>query len=412
MGQTHVTSGSTPLGELVLYERQRRGLTRRELAALVRRADRTLRTNEKAIERWELRGHVPQPPALRALAAVLEKPVEHLVALARQRPDEPMGAALDMPPTAPADHEYVEAIHATIRHLVGLEVQHGGDDVAPLALRSFQESRRRLALGGHPRELDRDLTAAAGELAEVAAWLLHDADQQETARQLNIEALHLTRLAGDRSIELLTMSNMAFQSLFLRQPGEALLLARSALADDHLTNRQRVIFQLREARALAQLGARSDALRLAAEASSAFEDGATREDPEWSWWVWPSEVAGHAAWTRLEVGDDRGAVKALQRTVEAFPLRHPNNRFFWLARFLGAALEASAWSDAETVIDQILPVVGEVRSGRSVRLLQAGIQHLATASTPPRVVDAGTHLAEVMSAAGYDALRAGPASGQ
>lgn len=69
--------------------------------------DLTLRTNEKAIERWELRGHVPQAPALRALATVLEVPVEQLVALARRPPGEPIAATQDMPSTAPADHEYV-----------------------------------------------------------------------------------------------------------------------------------------------------------------------------------------------------------------------------------------------------------------------------------------------------------------
>jgi hypothetical protein len=58
--------------------------------------------------------------------------------------------------------------------------------------------------------------------------------------------------------------------------------------------------------------------------------------------MWPSEVAGHAAWARLEAGEPGAAVAPLQRTVEAFPLRHPNNRFFWLARFLGATLEAGA----------------------------------------------------------------------
>jgi hypothetical protein len=78
---------------------------------------------------------------------VLERPVEQLVALTHQRPVEPIAATLDMPSTAPADHDYVEAIHATIRHLVGLEIQHGGDEVAPLALRCFQEARRRLAAG-------------------------------------------------------------------------------------------------------------------------------------------------------------------------------------------------------------------------------------------------------------------------
>ncbi len=55
---------------------RRLSLSRRELAVLVRRADRTLGTKEKTIERWERRGLVPQPAALRALAAVLGKPVD------------------------------------------------------------------------------------------------------------------------------------------------------------------------------------------------------------------------------------------------------------------------------------------------------------------------------------------------
>jgi hypothetical protein len=86
MGHPRGDEGATPLGELVMYERQRRGLTRAELAALVRRADRTLRTDAKTIERWELHGQLPVQPAVRALAAVLGRPVEELTGLLR-RPD-------------------------------------------------------------------------------------------------------------------------------------------------------------------------------------------------------------------------------------------------------------------------------------------------------------------------------------
>jgi hypothetical protein len=328
----------------------------------------------------ELCGHVPRPPALRALAAT---------------PLEPLSAA-------PADHDHVDAIHATIRHLVGLEVQHGGDDVAPLAVRLFHSVRGRLAAGGHPPHLERDLTAAAGELAEVAAWLLHDADHQAAARQLNVEALRLSRLAGDRSIELLTIANAAFISLFLRQPGEALTLARAALADDRLTNRQRVIFRLREARALAQLGAGSDALRAAVEAASAFEDGATREDPAWSWWVDSSEVTGHVAWTHIEAGEPARAAPILQRSVEASPPGHANNHVFRLARFLGATVDAGAWSDAEEVAGRMLPAVAQVRSGRAVRLLRGSIARIAAGDAPARLRDAGRTLASALAAAGYE----------
>ncbi|TMC10949.1 MAG: helix-turn-helix domain-containing protein [Chloroflexi bacterium] len=65
---------------MIAHERQRRGLTRVELAVLVRRADRTLGTDDSQIKRWE-NGQEPQPAALRALAAVLEQPVELLTSI-------------------------------------------------------------------------------------------------------------------------------------------------------------------------------------------------------------------------------------------------------------------------------------------------------------------------------------------
>jgi len=255
------------LGELIAYERQRRGLTRVELAALVRRADHALGTDESQIKRWE-KGQQPQPAALRVLAVVLERPVEELTALTMQAPSAVLDA-LELPPAQPADQNYVDSIRATIQRLLGLSSQHGGDEVAPLAARSLHAVRRRLAFGGYSLALTTELQAAAGELAEVAGWLMHDADHQEEARRLNVEALYLLRLAGDRNIELLTLSNMSFIALFQQQPGEALMLARAALDGGHLTNRQQVMFELRRARALAQLGAKSEAIQ-AAQAAQAF----------------------------------------------------------------------------------------------------------------------------------------------
>jgi hypothetical protein len=349
----------------------------------------------------------PRQSELEAIAELLGTSAEALTSetvrtlrpVQPQVPDSPpLLVGLDLPTGQPADYGYVEAIHDTIRHLVALEVRHGGDDVAPLAQRAFESARRRLAAGGHPRSLDRDLTAAVGELAEVAAWLLHDADDQEGARRLNIEALLLSRLSGDRSIELLTMSNMAFVALFNRQPGDALLMARPALAAGDLTNRQRVIFRLREARALAQLGAGPTALRTAVEAVSDFEDGTTREDPEWAWWVDSSEVTGHLAWAYVEAGEPAKAAPILQRSVEACPPAHANNHLFRLARFLGATVDAGAWPDAEEVVGRLLPFAAEVRSGRAVRLLRGAIGRIDDGGAPARLAEAGRRLEATISA--------------
>jgi hypothetical protein len=180
------------------------------------------------------------------------------------------------------------------------------------------------------------------------------------------------------------------------------MLARAAQDGGRLTNRQRVIFQLREARALAQLGDGTGAVRLAEAAASAFEDGATREDPEWSWWVDTSEVMGHVAWTLVESGRPRRAAPILQRSVEACPAAHANNHLFRLARYLGATVDAEAWSDAEDVARRVLPQAAEVRSGRAVRLLMRSIRRMEAEAAPGRPSEAAHDLREVLTDAGYD----------
>src|SRR5215471_856233 len=158
-----------------------------------------------------------------------------------------------------ADVDYVSGVRAAVQRLVGLEIAHGGTEIADLGARCFRSVRRRLAGAAAPG-LVRDMQAAAAEMAEVAGWLLHDADRQEAARQMNNEGLFLARLSGDRSMELLILADASLVALVTRQPGEALMVANAALESGDLTNRERVIFRTRQARALARLGDRSTAL--------------------------------------------------------------------------------------------------------------------------------------------------------
>jgi transcriptional regulator with XRE-family HTH domain len=415
VGHEHVSEGSrsTPLGALIRRERERRGWSRKKLAALVvaaaRRDGEVIATIDRAVARWETRGVEPLGPALRALAVVLEQRIEDLTALTRGAGQQPTDDDLDgigdvdglwLPPGQPADHEYVQAIHDTIGRLVALEVQHGGDEVAPLARRYLQSVRRRLDAGGHPAALDSDLTAAAGELAEVAGWLAHDAGQQTLARHLNVEALYLTRLAGDSGMERFILANASLMALFTRRPGEARRIAKAMLCADDLTGRERVIFTTRLGRALAQLGDRAEALRAMDEAQATFWDGASGRDPQWTWWVDPAEVRAHVALAHGDLGDSARAADLLQRSVEDCPPRRQSARFIYMAQQLRASVDAGAWSDAETVIEQAVPYIGEVRSGRTLGVLHGGVERIAEAGAPQRLVEAGRHLGEVLTAAG------------
>jgi tetratricopeptide (TPR) repeat protein len=401
MGQGQDIDG-TSLGRLIAQERRRHSLSRPDLARLVRKAAaaegvRDDRTSDTSVKRWELYGLVPRTDHLRWLAAALGLPVQRLVLLARHQAADT--AVLELPPTAPADHGYVEAVRTTIGRLVGLEVQYGGSDIADLGVHSFRAAHRRIAAGVEPA-LARDLQAATAELAEVAGWLLHDADRQEAAHQMNNEGLFLARLSGDRSMELFILANASLQALFTRRPGEALMISNAVLDAGGLTGRERVIFTTRQARALAQLGDRGAALRLMDEAQATFWDGASGRDPAWAWWVDAAEVRAHIALAHGDLGNVAKAAELLQRSVEDCPPPRAGARFIYLAQQLRAAVQTGAWDDALTVIEQALLYVGEVHSGRTLGLLRDGIHRIEAAGAPPRLRDAGHHLDSVLTAVG------------
>ena len=99
-------------------------------------------------------------------------------------------------------------------------------------------------------------------MAEVVGWLAYDAEEHDLTRRMNQESLYFARLAGDRTIELLTLQNSSMHAAKQGRPREALHIARSVLEGDYrLSPRLKALFLTRKARALAQGGDES-ALRL------------------------------------------------------------------------------------------------------------------------------------------------------
>jgi hypothetical protein len=140
------------------------------------------------------------------------------------------------------------------------DTRYGGDDLVHLAVRATRTADDHLAAGCRAPTVESDLQAAVGELAQVASWIAHDADQQQLARQLTNEALLHSRLAGDRHMELFELAQLAMQSLHLQRPGEALRIADEVIDNARTGPRVAAVFHLRRARALAQRGELSRAL--------------------------------------------------------------------------------------------------------------------------------------------------------
>ncbi|MGH3810533.1 MAG: helix-turn-helix domain-containing protein, partial [Pseudonocardiaceae bacterium] len=126
----------------------------------------------------------------------------------------PWGVVSEINPSSvePIDESFITSIHARIFELLALDARVGGNETSGQALRLFRAVHRRIGVSPCPKRLRRDLYAAVGELAEVAGWLFYDADQQDSMRRMNQEALYYLRWAGCRSLELLTLQNMSMQA--------------------------------------------------------------------------------------------------------------------------------------------------------------------------------------------------------
>ena len=280
-----------------------------------------------------------------------------------------MAPHLSLPVTSYADTAYLEAVHQHIWHIVELDNRFGGSDLARLAVRFFRSVHQQLGAGAYEPAIEHDLEATAGELAEVAGWLLYDADRQDDVRRMNQEALYFSRLAGDRRMELLTLQNASMHAGHLGRPREALHLARSVLESrDRLSPRVRTLFLVRKARALAQ-GGDERALRLFNEVRSHYKDGVRESDPKWAWWVDERELAWHEGMALVDLGRPGEAVEKFEHSVWGKTAHQIRGRYLHLGYLLNAQVQVGAWSDAERTMRQIATMVSDVSSTRTVVLL-------------------------------------------
>src|SRR5579859_1747186 len=292
--------------------------------------------------------------------------------------DEPLGGGLS--PAASSefgDLDYLQSIRKHINEIIALDNRFGAADLLRLSMRFFRTLHDQLGAGSYDLRLERDLQSAAGELAEVVGWLAYDAEQHDLCRQMNQESLYFTRLAGDKTVELLTLQNSSMNAASQGHPREALQIARSVLEGDYrLSPRLRALFLTRKARALAQ-GGDTSALRLLPEIRSLYHEGVSDEDPAWAWWIDERELAWHEAMVQRDLGMPERAIAQFERSVIATPATEIRSQYLHRAYLLQAQADNATWDDAEQSIRQLLPLSTEVASTRTVVLLRSALSQLS-----------------------------------
>ena len=243
-------------------------------------------------------------------------------------------------------------IHDLIVRLAARDAANGSGAVVDEALRAFRRHRR----GGDPE--------AVAELGELTGWLLFDAERHREARQVNRIALALT---DDPSLRWFILSNQALASVHIGLHREALRIAEDP--GGRPPRRVQALFDVRAARALAELGARDAARHRFDRARSAFLDGPAPRDPNWTWWFDERELAGHHSLLHAALGEHDQAIALLRQAVDE--ASQPWARYIHRAQLLRVCLDAGAHDDAEPVALDLVPMTGTMSSARTEQILAA-----------------------------------------
>jgi transcriptional regulator with XRE-family HTH domain len=389
--------------------RERAGLSQEELAqAIPRRDGRPGGIATSTAWRWENGLSTPYPYQRPSLAKALGVSLDELDDLLEVAPTATAANYVDDSAGPATGEEELAQLHAETRHLIALDGQHGGNDLVGLAVRLFRGSRARLATRRHAPGLERDLAAATGEAGQVAAWVAFDANRQSLSRQLAHEALVVSRLAGDRSMELFELAHLAMQDIHQHQPAEALRLVDVVLSE-RVSGRTRALFHVRRARALAQTGARAAAFDTLAHGRALLADGIAGDDPPWTWWLDDAELIGHEALMHADLDEWHQALDGFQAAYGTRPVvrgqagvGRTRVSYYDLARVFDAQVRVQAWADAGESVQRLLPMTADVGSRRTGVLLLDALGRVDRARAGSTVVDAGDALQEALVVASGD----------
>lgn len=256
----------------------------------------------------------------------------------------------------PSPNDYVRN---AVAHFLEHDNRHGGDHVASAAKQVWQSEQANLTSYEDKRRL-----ADVAEIAEVAGWLLFDANRQEEARQAFMESRLLAELAGDKPMQWFALDMLAMQDVQRGNPGEALRISEELLTNPRVPGRVALLGRVRHARALALTGDRTRTLDALQRAQGALQDSISGRDPQWAWWVDEMEVIGHKGEALMSLGEHKEALPHLQKANE---LVKPNGRgaLYYSVAELTALANVGAWRESEVTLVRISGILTRVTSSRS-----------------------------------------------
>jgi hypothetical protein len=182
--------------------------------------------------------------------------------------------------------------------------------------------------------------------------------------------------------ELFALAQLAMHDAHEHRPSQAHQVCEHVL-DQRLSPRLACLFELRLARAHGQSNTPVRALAALRRARSRFQEGAGDHDPPWTWWIVDSELTCHEAMIHVDDGRWDRAQELFASAREHCPPHNPRGPLIHAVHQLHALVRLRAWTAAQEVLTTaVVPLVGQVRSGRVDAVLARTARLGAEASAP------------------------------
>ncbi len=122
----------------------------------------------------------------------------------------------------------VDAVRTMTSAFRDLDNRVGGGKVRSTVVHYLHTSVAPLLRGSYNEPIGRQLFAATAELTKLAGWAAYDLEEHGLAQRYLIQALRMSRAAGDAGLAAEILAAMSHQATYVGRPGDAVDLARAA----------------------------------------------------------------------------------------------------------------------------------------------------------------------------------------
>ncbi|WP_237710910.1 tetratricopeptide repeat protein [Saccharopolyspora spinosa] len=296
----------------------------------------------------------------------------------------------------------IDHINHMARMFAGQDHLFGGELSADAAIAQLTSSAQLLNGQFSSETTRRELFAAMGDLADIAAGVCFDAGLHQKAESCFRFAAGCATEVGDWSLRAKALSGMANLAVHQERFDDALSYAEMALVrTDRLTPLVRSVMHTRHARALGSFGVERemDCITAIRRAEDCFV-GRSDNEPEWITYYDSSRLARDCGRALLGLalngGDYREAQNQLCASIASFPASHSRGKALALANLATLIMSRADPVYAVDLGNDAITSVGQVRSDRVFNALRqlrvAGKRHLSN----PAVRDLNRRIGEIM----------------